>query len=154
MKYSIVIALALILAGASFAAGSCAANAYNQACSSCSFDASGKMDAACYGGFKASGTTCTSVSYPIMAAKYAKGDCPAVDACASQLSACTAQYSSGNDSADCKEGSLAVCFAAADSCTSHAATQCGEIEKQCPGTSAGFVLLAGFLGYGKLSGMF
>lgn len=130
----------------------CASDAYGKACASCTFDAGGKIDQSCMGGYKASGTTCVSVSYPIMAAKYAKGECPAVDACAEELSSCVAQYSSGNDKADCEEGSVGVCYAAADSCTSSAARQCGEIEKQCPGSGATFILLFAGLAFVKISG--
>ncbi len=154
MKYlAAFAAIYVLLAPLSFSA-TCAADAYGKACSFCPFDASGKMDQSCYGGYKASGTACTSASYPIMAAKYAKGECPAVDACASELSACTSQYSSGNDSADCQEGSLAICFASADQCAKSAAIKCGEIgQSQCAAAPA-FVLLFGLLGYGKLSGRF
>lgn len=130
--------LAIVLAGSAFAG--CAAEAYSKSCASCAFD-NGKMDPACAGGYKASGITCTSASYPIMSAKYAKGECAAVDSCASELSSCIAQYSSGNDQADCSEGSLAICYSAADQCTKSAAVKCGEIETQCPGTSAGLILL-------------
>jgi hypothetical protein len=83
-----------------------------------------------------------------MSAQYAAGKCPQVDACAAELNSCAAQYSSGNDRADCQEGSVAVCYAAADSCVSSAARACGEIEQQCPGSSAAFLLL--FLGIGAL----
>ncbi|MEW6034978.1 MAG: hypothetical protein AB1529_00055 [Candidatus Micrarchaeota archaeon] len=61
--------------------------------------------------------------------------------------ACTAQYSSGNGRADCQEGSVSICYAAADSCVRSAARACGEIESQCPGSSAGFVLLFAGIGY-------
>lgn len=130
----------------------CASDAYNKACASCTFDADGKIDQSCMGGYKASGTACVSTSYPIMAAKYARGECPAVDACAEELSSCVAQYSSGNDRADCTEGSVGVCYAAADSCTRSAAGQCGEIEKQCPGSAATFILLFAGMAFVKISG--
>jgi len=134
------------LAGAVFAG--CASEAYQKACASCSFDANGKIDDSCRQGYQSSGTTCTSTSYPIMSAQYAQGKCPQVDACAEELHTCTAQYSSGDDRADCQEGSVAVCYSAADACTRSAAKACGEIEKDCPGSSATFLLL--FLGLGIL----
>jgi hypothetical protein len=119
----------LLFAGISFAG--CASEAYAKSCSSCTFDQYGKMDQSCSSGYKNSGTGCVSKSYPIMAGKYAMGQCQEVNACASQLSSCSAQYSSGNDKADCQEGSQAVCYAAADECVKRAAVSCGEVEKQC-----------------------
>lgn len=129
----------------------CAADAYSKACASCTFDSQGKIDQACSGGYKASGTACVSTSYPIMATKYAKGECSAVDDCTSELSSCVAQYSSGNDSADCKEGSVAICYAATDQCTKQAAVKCGEIGQQCPGSTAAFLLLFAGLAFVKLT---
>jgi len=139
-----ILVFGLILAPLAFAG--CAADAYSKACASCSFDQYGKIDSSCSGGYKASGTACVSASYPIMAAKYADGKCPQVDSCASELQSCVAQYNTGNDKADCQEGSVGVCYAAADQCTKSAAVKCGEIEQQCQGSSAGFILLfAGLL---------
>ncbi|MEW6749003.1 MAG: hypothetical protein AB1295_04825 [Candidatus Micrarchaeota archaeon] len=134
-----ILAILFVLAGAAFAG--CALDAYNKACASCSFDDSGKIDRSCQQGYQASGTTCVSTSYPIMSGKYAAGECPKVDACASELRSCTAQYSSGNDREDCAEGSVSVCYAAADVCVRDAAVKCGEITQQCPGSSAGLILL-------------
>jgi hypothetical protein len=128
----------LLFAGVSFAG--CAAQAYAKTCSSCTFDQYGKVDQSCSSGYKNSGTTCMTTSYPIMAGKYASGECPAVDACASELSSCSAQYSSGNDKEDCQEGSLAICYAAADECVKSAAVKCGEIESPC--AAPAFALLA------------
>jgi len=136
-----------ILSGASFAG--CAYDAYVKACSACTFDEKGRIDKSCQGGYQSSGTACVSTSFPIMSAAYTAGKCPQVDECAAELRSCTAQYVSGNDKADCQEGSVGVCYSAADACTSAAARSCGEIEKQCPGSGTGFVLLllgAGFVG--------
>ena len=129
--------LALILTAS---AASCAANSYREACAACQFDAQGKIDQSCSNGYKASGTACVSTSYPITAAKYAKGECAMVDECASELQSCSTQYASGNDKADCQEGSLAVCYAAADECMKQAAVKCGEIQNPCGAPS--FILLA------------
>jgi len=140
----------LLFAGAAFAG--CASDAYRKACASCQFDTGGKIDSSCQGGYQSSGTACVSTSYPIMAAKYAKGECPAVDACAAELRSCTAQYSSGNDKADCAEGSLAVCYSAADECVKSAAVKCGEIENPCkaPAAMLGIILFgAGFAKFRK-----
>jgi hypothetical protein len=119
----------------------CAADAYQKACSSCPFDENGKTDRSCMDGYKASGTACISTSYPLTAAKYAQGECPAIDECASELSSCSAQYSSGNDKADCQEGSLAICYAAADECTKQAAVKCGEIKNPCGSASVIMLLI-------------
>ena len=135
-----LIAGLVLLSSLSFAAG-CAQSAYQKACASCSFDENGKIDKSCQQGYQSSGTSCVSTSYPIMSAKYAGGECPQVDACADELRTCTVQYSSGNDKADCQEGSVSICYAAADQCVKQAAVKCGEIESPCPGSSVGFVLL-------------
>lgn len=150
MKTIFVVMLFGLLVGSSFAA-SCAADAYRKSCAQCSFDASGKMDRSCSDGFRGSGITCTSTTYPIMSGKYAAGQCPQVDACAEELRSCTAQYASGDERADCQEGSVAVCYAAADQCTSSAARACGEVE-QCGAPAfvlMGMLALAGFAYYRK-----
>ena len=139
--YLVPLAL-LFLVGMIFAAD-CAAKAYRSSCASCTFDANGKIDRQCSDGYKSSGITCVSTSYPIMSGKYASGQCPQVDACASELSSCVAQYSSGNDKADCAEGSVSVCYSASDSCVKSAAVKCGEVENPCGGTA---LILLGLLG--------
>jgi hypothetical protein len=140
----------LIALLASFSFAGCAAEAYSKTCASCSFDKDGKVDRSCSDGYKGSGTACVSASYPIMAGNYAQGKCPEVDACASELSSCNAQYSSGNDKTDCAEGSKSVCYSAADQCVQSAARKCGEIEKQCPGSSTSFILLLAGFGFVSL----
>ncbi|MDD5171553.1 MAG: hypothetical protein PHF60_00795 [Candidatus ainarchaeum sp.] len=140
-----ILVLGLILAPLAFAAN-CAASSYAGACSMCSFDAQGRMADTCWQGYKLQGTTCMSSKYPIMATAYSQGKCPQVDECASELQSCIAQYSSGDDKADCQEGSLAVCYAASDECVKSAAVKCGELESPCPGSSTAFILLfAGLL---------
>ena len=119
----------LLFAGVSFAG--CAADAYQKACASCTFDQYGKIDQSCSSGYKNSGTGCVSKSYPIMAGKYAMGQCQEVNACASQLSSCASQHSSGNDQADCQEGSVGACYAEADECVKRAAASCEEVEAPC-----------------------
>lgn len=142
-----VMVFAVLLVFASGVFAGCASDAYAKACASCSFDGYGKIDQSCSGGYQSGGTACVSASYPIMAAQYAQGKCPQVDSCADELRSCTAQYNSGNDKADCQEGSIGICYAAADQCVKQAAVKCGEIEKQCPGSSASFILLFAGLGY-------
>ncbi|MDD5339713.1 MAG: hypothetical protein PHV13_00505 [Candidatus ainarchaeum sp.] len=145
--FAVILVLALVSLAFSM---SCAADAYRKACASCPFDENGKTDKSCSGGYQASGTACISAAYPIMAGKYASGECPAVDACASELSSCVAQYSSGNDRADCQEGSVAICYAAADQCTQQAAVKCGEIENPCKAPSfIMLLLLAGAAFYSR-----
>jgi len=149
MKIFTGILVLLVLLITSVFAG-CAADAYSKACASCSFDQYGKMDQNCYGGYKTSGVACTSTTYPITSGKYANGECSAVDTCTSDLNACIVQYQSGNDSLDCQEGSVAVCFAAADECMKHVAGECGEIQSLCFAPAAGFVLLFVGMGFVKL----
>lgn len=136
-----IVFLLALLATSGMAFAGCASDAYRKACASCSFDDNGRIDSSCQQGYQSSGTACVSTSYPIMSAQYAQGKCPGVDACASELRSCTAQYSSGNDKADCQEGSVGVCYAAADQCVKSAAIKCGEIEQQCPGSITVLVLL-------------
>lgn len=131
----------------------CATDAYSKSCSSCSFDQHGKMDSSCYGGYQSSAITCLSTKYPIASAKYSAGQCPGIDYCLSELNSCKAQYSSGNDKADCEEGSVAICFAAADECVKSAAIKCGEIEQECPGSSTGMMLLLVLVGIAKYKGI-
>jgi len=140
----------LLLFSLSSAAADCSAKSYAQSCANCQFDTNGKMDAGCYSSYKNSGIRCVSTSYPIASGKYAAGQCSGIDACASELSACQSQYTSGNDKEDCQEGSVAVCYAAADQCVSQAAVKCGEIEQQCPGSSAAIVLPFLLAGFAKL----
>jgi len=143
MKFAALFALIALISAVSFAG--CAADAYRSACSSCQFDANGKMNQACYASYQGSGTACTTGKYPITSAKYSAGNCSQVDECISQLSSCTAQYKSGNDSADCQEGSLSVCFSAADSCMQSAAARCEGVQSPC-GTTA-MILFAGVAGF-------
>ncbi|MEW6722180.1 MAG: hypothetical protein AB1324_02880 [Candidatus Micrarchaeota archaeon] len=150
VKIFSLIAGLLVLSGV--VSAGCALDAYNKACASCQFDSNGKIDKDCQQGYQSSGTACVSTSYPIMAGKYAAGECPQVDACAEELRSCTAQYSSGNDKADCQEGSVSVCYSAADACVRSAARACGEIETQCPGSAAGFALLFAGIAFVKLRG--
>lgn len=149
MKLMTIVLTTLLLLGLTIAAD-CSANAYRNACASCSFDANGKIDSQCMGGQKAAGIACTSTSYPIASAKYAKGECSEIDTCASELSSCTAQYSSGNDKADCAEGSVAICYAAADQCVKQAAIKCGEIQSPCSAPTGMILLVAGLVGFAKL----
>jgi hypothetical protein len=126
-----IFAILLILATGSFAG--CAAEAYSKTCASCSFDQYGKVDQSCSNGYKNSGTACVSTSYPLMAAKYAEGKCPQLEACADELRSCTAQYNSGDDKSDCAEGSALICYAAADLCTKSAAAKCNDLEVESCG---------------------
>lgn len=140
IKISILFVGLLVFAGMLHAG--CAEDAYHKACGACSFDSQGKIDQSCSNGYQASGTACVSSSYPIAAAQYAQGKCPGIDACASQLTACKAQMTSGNDSQDCNEGVMAQCFHEADTCVTKAAADCGE-KIPCINAPAAFVLLVG-----------
>lgn len=139
---SVVVIAFILLAGVSFAG--CAADAYRKACSSCPFDANGTMNQTCYQGYQASGIACLSTTYPIMSAKYAEGNCSEVDTCSSELQACKAKESSGNDSFDCENVLVEGCMLEADKCMLASANSCGENVKLCPSSS--FILL--FLGVG------
>ncbi len=136
-----------VLAG-SFSAG-CISDAYAKACASCPFDEYGKMDSSCYEGYKASGIGCLSTTYPIVSAKYARGECQQINGCLSQLESCKASYSTGNDEADCREGSVRSCFSAADACIKNVAFQCGKVEEPCRGSLLGMLILLVLAGIAK-----
>ncbi|VVB98176.1 Uncharacterised protein [uncultured archaeon] len=146
-RVMLVFGIFLLLAQAALASN-CAAQAYSKACASCPFGPDGKIDQSCSGGYQSSGVACSATAHPIANAQYAAGKCPQIQSCIDELNSCKAQYSSGNDSADCQEGSVSVCFSAADSCVDHAAAECGEKPPECK-TPAALLLLpllaAGFL---------
>jgi len=137
MAKTFIIALVfgiIILSSVTFAS-TCAAKAYQNSCSACPFDANGKMNQSCYEGYQSSGVSCFGTSHPIAMTQFTQGKCPQVQECVDELNTCKTQYSSGNDSADCQEGSVAICFAATDSCVDQASSECGEKLPTCP-TSA------------------
>jgi len=141
----------LVLSGSAFAM-TCAADAYSRSCAGCGFDANGKMNQTCYQEKKAAGIACVGGAHAIASAAYAAGKCPGIDACAAELSACQAQYASGNDKADCAEGSVSVCFSASDHCVDRAAAECGEKPPACTGAPA-LIMLAfagiAFVGFAR-----
>jgi hypothetical protein len=103
------------------------------------------MDQKCYQEKRSAGIGCVGTSHAIASAAYAQGKCPGIDACASELQSCQAQYSSGNDSSDCKEGSVSVCFAASDQCVDKAALDCGERPPECKAPAGLILLVAGLV---------
>lgn len=148
--FGTVIAL-LLFSGAAFAGMTCSADAYRNSCAQCTFDANGKIDQKCYQEKKSAGIGCVSTSHAIASAAYAQGKCPGIDTCASQLQACQAQAGTGNDKADCAEGSVSVCFAAADNCVDSAARECGEKPPECKGPAGLIMLIVGlaFAGFAR-----
>jgi len=151
IKFIWILCGILLIAQVAYADSGCSAKAYQSACSQCSFDANNKMDQNCLQQQKSGALACVSTTYPIMSASYAKGECSAVDDCAAELASCVAQYSTGDDKADCQEGSVAICYSAADACTKSAAKKCGEIENFCaaPGLILGVVGLVVLFGYAR-----
>jgi hypothetical protein len=147
-----ILVLSFVFAGSVFAA-TCAADAYRKSCASCQFDnKTGKMDTECYKGYQSGGTSCVATSYPIAAGLYAQGKCPGIDACASEMTSCKSQYASGNDKADCAEGSVGVCFAAADECVKKAVIKCENPQGGCPAPSGLIMLVIGavfLMGYAR-----
>jgi hypothetical protein len=145
-------AIALLLfSGVAFAGMTCAADAYRNSCSSCTFDANGKMDQACYNEKKSAGIGCVSAAHIIASTAYAQGKCPGIDTCASQLSACQAQVGTGSDKENCNEGSMAMCFATSDICVDRAALDCGERPPECKAPAALIMLVGGlaFVGFSR-----
>ena len=139
-------AIALLLfSGAAFAGMTCSADAYRNSCAGCGFDASGKMNQTCYQEKKAGGIACVSTAHAIASTEYAAGKCPGIGTCASQLQSCQSSVSTGNDSADCKEGSMNTCFAAADICVDSAARECGEKPPECKAPAGLIMLVVGIV---------
>lgn len=148
MKSVLVAVIFLVVfSGAAFSID-CAIKTYNKACSLCSFDEKGKIDESCRREYESIGAVCFSSSYPTMSAKYAAGQCPAVDSCTSKLKSCVAEASTGNDKNDCYEESVKACYITADRCMEKAAVECGEMESTaCPGAPNIFILLLVGLGF-------
>ena len=145
--------ISFLFAGGLFAS-SCSTSAYRQSCASCLLP-DGKMDKECYNSQQSAGISCLSYSHPVAAAAYASGKCPGIDACSAELTSCKGRRSTGNDSYDCNEGSVASCFTDADLCVDKAAVKCGESAPGggsiCPLPTGlimlliGGVFLAGFM---------
>ena len=133
--------LILVFAGIVFA-GDCSINAYKASCSQCKFDSTGKIDQDCYKTQQAAGTACLTTSNPLLAKAYAEGKCPQVDTCISELNSCKAQYSTANDSFDCKEGSVSTCFTGADQCVVSAAAKCAP-PPECKAPTGLILLVIG-----------
>ena len=87
-----------------------------------------------------------------MSGKYALGQCPGVDSCANELRSCTSYHGTGNDQADCAEGSMGRCYAAADQCVKSAAVTCGELQdyNMCGAPAAMMFLLFAGIGYAAM----
>jgi hypothetical protein len=134
--FSIILLSSAIFAG-------CSEDAYVNGCNGCKFDnATGKFDRTCTDAKKNEGTACLATSYPVAMANYRNGNCSMVDKCISDLNSCTASVSSGNEKADCAEGSTRTCYAVADACFKNAAAKCSNIQNPCP-APAGLAIVAG-----------
>jgi len=141
--------LGLLVLSLSFAAD-CAREAYVKSCSQCTFDESGKMEQSCYDSQESAGQSCFAATYPIASAKYANGECPAIDKCTAQLQQCKAALTSGNDKTDCEQAYLADCFYQADVCMADAAKECDVEIKPCPFALIMIAMLGfGFMKYGR-----
>jgi hypothetical protein len=147
-----IIAL-LLFSGVAFAGMTCAVDAYRNSCASCPFDEKGKMNQTCYSEKKSAGIGCVSAAHIIASTAYAQGKCPGIDACASQLTACQSQVTTGNDKENCNEGSMGMCFATSDICVDRAALDCGERPPECKAPTGLILLVAGlaFVGFARKS---
>ncbi|GEM_PF-2352377 len=133
---------ALLIAPPVFAG--CSEGAYLSGCSSCAFDnATKKFDRSCTDAKKSEGTACLATSYPVAMNNYRNGNCSMVDECISQLNSCTASVSSGNEKADCEEGSMTTCYATADICFRQAAGKCSALEPPKCDAPIGIIIVAG-----------
>ncbi len=154
-RMGILLSLAFIsLASVSFSA-TCASAAYGASCLKCPFDQGGKMDQQCYESEQNKGIACLFSAYPAESIAYKMGGCPAIDVCTERLQTCKAIYSSGNDAADCYDGSIDKCFRTADTCVQYAVKNCsgtppGELENVAPDPalcdSFYFMILLPFVG--------
>lgn len=120
-----LLALLLILIPFSSAA-TCAEKSYTSSCAKCGFEASGKMDEACFQGYQARGTACLAAAYPAASFAYQMGSCPAIQTCIDRLQECKAIYTNGNDKNDCELGSIDHCFERGDACVAAAAADCNK----------------------------
>jgi len=141
----------LIFSSVAFAGMTCSADAYARSCAGCTFDANGKIDQKCYQEKKSAGIGCVSAAHVIASTAYAQGKCPGIDTCASQLQACQSQVGTGNDKADCAEGSVSTCFATADICVDQASRECGEKPPECKAPTGMILLVVGlvFAGFAR-----
>jgi hypothetical protein len=128
MKAALALGLLIIfmMAGAANAAASCASGPFIKACSACTFDASGKMNQACWKSYESEGQTCLATSYPMMALKYELSGCEQLDTCVQRLSACKEAHKSGSDAVDCKSAGMINCFTVADTCAERASEVCAD----------------------------
>ena len=133
--------LILVFAGIAFA-GDCSINAYRASCSQCKFDSAGKIDSDCAKAQQAAGTACLTTSNPLLAKAYAEGKCPQIDACISELNSCKTEYSTKNDSFDCKEGSVSTCYTGADQCVVSAGAKCAP-PPECKAPTGLILLVVG-----------
>lgn len=125
----------------------CSESSYLSGCSSCQFNnATKKFDRTCTDGKKNEGIACLSTSYPVAMNNYRAGNCSMVDECISDLNRCTASVSSGDEKADCAEGSMTTCYATADICFKQAAGKCSDLAPPKCDTPAGLVIVAGMAG--------
>lgn len=141
-KFLLIAVVAIFLAGVIFAG--CSESAYLSGCAECKFDnVSKKFERSCTEAKKAGGVACLSGSYPVAMANYQKGNCSMVDECIGDLNRCTASVASGNEKADCEEGSMATCYATADICFKSAAGKCSNLEAPKCGAPAGLAIISG-----------
>lgn len=121
----------------------CSERAYLSGCSSCKFDnATKKFDRSCTDAKKAEGIACLSAEYPIAMMNYRNGNCSAAEQCVQTLNTCVSAHSTGNEKADCDEGSLAYCYAGADQCFNQAAIKCTDMKSACA-VPGGLIIIAG-----------
>jgi hypothetical protein len=128
MKAALILGILAIslMAGIATAAAACASGPFIKACGACTFDASGKMDQACWKSYESEGQTCLATSYPMMALKYELSGCEQLDTCVQRLSACKEAHKSGSDAVDCNNAAMIKCFTVADTCAERASAVCAD----------------------------
>ena len=108
----------------------CSQDSFRQACTSCPFDANGKMDQKCWEKYQQQGTSCIAKEYPVTSGMYSQGNCPEIDACANNLKVCVAAAPTLSDKEDCSSIPVMDCYWYADQCVKAAEHKCNPLNIQ------------------------
>jgi|GEM_PF-5674658 len=156
LKRLLIAAAALLLfAGPAMALNYCSTRGFDRACSKCEFT-NGKIDDACFEGYKSTSRTCVLTEYPSLTANvvggaimgFLSGDagaimggddeailqgCPAARACTNALKFCASDAGAcpGNHQKDCYNPACRMCYMSADRCIKGAAADCKDDDVVC-----------------------
>lgn len=124
MRVFIVLALLLMIIPLSSSAHKlCSTKSYDNICASCDF-VGGRVEDGCRSRQENMAKACLAGSYPVMAARYPLGMCPALDDCVFGLKACVSFNCPATDLEDCQNPSCRLCYLLADACAFRASADC------------------------------